>query len=163
MGLFKRKSDPFVARERALANEIDTLEQRIQKYESQLSSIKESGGTRRQQSGEGARGGDLEPTFESVDQRRLTAIPDKQEDSGHYNEFGARKYDVGASVKRVADYFRPPTTSNPRLVSYLAAGGIQGLQPLRREKRIARNRFLALVGLFLLILIGILTVFMRQR
>ena len=33
---------------------------------------------------------------------------------------------------------------NPKLVNYLAAGSIQGLRPMRYEKRVARNRVLAL-------------------
>ena len=37
---------------------------------------------------------------------------------------------------------------NPKLVSYLAAGSIKGLRPLRYEKRIARNRFIFLTVFF---------------
>jgi hypothetical protein len=51
---------------------------------------------------------------------------------------------------------RGPPTTNPKLVNYLAAGSIQGLRPMRYEKRVARNRFLIVVGLVLLVLLGIL-------
>jgi len=61
-----------------------------------------------------------------------------------------------ALIQRVQNHFRRPSTMNPKLVNYLAAGGIQGLRPLRYEKRVARNRFVALVvGLFV-ILLGII-------
>ena len=48
-------------------------------------------------------------------------------------------------------------------MSYLAAGGIQGLSPLRREKRVARNRFIVLVSFLFLVLLGIWIVFVRNR
>ena len=43
-------------------------------------------------------------------------------------------------------------------VQYMATGGVQGIEPLRREKRIARNRFLLMFTLFLVILCGIFAV-----
>jgi hypothetical protein len=48
-------------------------------------------------------------------------------------------------------------------VSYLAAGGIQGLRPLRREKRVARNRFFVLVAFLFFVLLGILIVHVRNK
>jgi hypothetical protein len=48
-------------------------------------------------------------------------------------------------------------------VSYLAAGGIQGLRPMRYEKRVARNRFILLVVILFFTLLGIITVFVRHR
>ena len=43
-------------------------------------------------------------------------------------------------------------------MSYLAAGGIQGMRPLRREKRVARNRTIALAIMLLLALLGLIAV-----
>ena len=58
----------------------------------------------------------------------------------HYNDLGVRKYDLPALLRRVRAHFRGPSTTNPKLVSYLAAGGIQGLRPLRyREARGAQS------------------------
>ena len=74
-----------------------------------------------------------------------------------------RKYDLTSLVERIKQFFSGPTTLNPRLVSYLAAGGIQGLQPLRREKRVARNRLIAGAALLGLILIGVVFVIIRNR
>jgi hypothetical protein len=48
-------------------------------------------------------------------------------------------------------------------VSYLAAGGVQGLRPLRKEKRIARNRFIMFTVFLFLMLLGIIYVFVRGR
>jgi hypothetical protein len=56
---------------------------------------------------------------------------------------------------------RGPSTTNPKLVSYLAAGGIQGLRPLRYEKRVARNRFIVFVAVLLLLLLGLIKIIHR--
>ena len=48
-------------------------------------------------------------------------------------------------------------------MSYLAAGGIQGLRPLRYEKRVARNRFIVFVIILFLALLGTLLVFRKGR
>ena len=80
-----------------------------------------------------------------------------------YNELGVRKYDLPALWNRLCNHFRRPTTSNPRLVNYLAAGGVHGLRPMRYEKRVARNRFILLVVVLFLILLGVISVFVRNH
>jgi hypothetical protein len=40
---------------------------------------------------------------------------------------------------------------------------VRGLRPLRYEKRIARNRFMFLVGALLVILFGILSIFLHNH
>ena len=81
----------------------------------------------------------------------------------HYNELGVRKYDLPALWQRLRNHFRGPTTNNPRLVNYLAAGGVHGLRPMRYEKRVARNRFILLVVVLFLILLGVISVFVRNH
>ena len=103
-----------------------------------------------------------EPIFESVDKRPLTTAPEPATPE-HYNELGVRKYDLPALWRRIRDHFRGPSTTNPKLVSYLAAGGIQGLRPLRKEKRVARNRFVLLVLALFLLLWGVFVMFLRRR
>jgi hypothetical protein len=99
-----------------------------------------------------------EPVFEEVNRTKLVAR-DEGEAPELFNELGVRKYDLPALFQRVRNHFRGPTTSNPRLVNYLAAGGVQGLRPLRYEKRVARNRFFALVFFVVLGLLGLFLVF----
>ena len=104
-----------------------------------------------------------EPVFERVDLRRLEPATEAEETAEHYNDLGVRKYDLAALVRRIKNHFRGPSTANPKLVNYLAAGSIQGLRPMRYEKRVARNRFLFFfAGLFLLLL-GLLGMFLRHR
>ena len=75
---------------------------------------------------------------------------------------GIRQDDLAASWKRMKNHLKGPTTTNPNLVNYLAAGSIQGLRPLRYERRVARNRFMVLAAIFVLILWGILALLLRR-
>jgi len=104
-----------------------------------------------------------EPIFEEVNQNRLKAHDENANTPEHFNELGVRKYDFPALLQRVGDFFRGPTTMNPKLVSYLAAGGVQGLRPLRKEKRVARNRVIALAIFLFLMGLGVIYMFVRSR
>ena len=77
-------------------------------------------------------------------------------------DIGVRKGTFGEMWRRVQNHFRGPPASNPKLVSYLAAGSIQGLRPLRYEKRVARNRTIALMIILILVIWGLLAVFLRK-
>ena len=98
-----------------------------------------------------------------MDQDRLEGRAEPATRPEHYNELGVRKYDLPALLRRVRNHLRGPSTTNPKLVSYLAAGGIQGLRPMRYEKRVARNRFIVLAAFLFLMLLGIIAVFLRRR
>ncbi len=102
-----------------------------------------------------------EPVFEEINHEPLKS--NTEETTGRYNDLGVRKYDLPALFERVRNHFRGPTTTNPRLVNYLAAGGVQGLRPLRYEKRVARNRFIFLAAGLFFILLGIIWVFVRNH
>jgi hypothetical protein len=104
-----------------------------------------------------------EPVFEEVDLERLTTRVENRVPPDHYNELGVRKYDLPALLQRIRNLFRGPSTTNPKLVNYLAAGGIQGLRPMRYEKRVARNRFVALVVFLFIILLGIILAFVKHH
>ena len=152
------KSDPIAERARALNQEIAALEAKIRDLGTQLPE-----GDAVQTNGDPP--GSLataEPVFEPV-----VHLPSSAEDPGqqpgatHYNELGVRKYDLPALLRRLRQHFRGPAASNPKLVSYLAAGGIQGLRPLRYEKRVARNRFIFFVVILFLAMLGTLLVFLK--
>jgi len=103
-----------------------------------------------------------EPIFEEVDQDRLKARGEAETTPEHYNELGVRKYDLPALFQRLKNHFRRPSTMNPKLVNYLAAGGIQGLRPLRYEKRVARNRVIFFATILFLVLLGIILVYAKR-
>jgi hypothetical protein len=184
MAWFKKKPDPISDRARALNEEIAALEAQIQQLDSKRKESPPPAKLRstaiphgetvqrlpepetrpvRRSPGEGGNSKPEtpqphEPIFEEVDQDRLkargeVATPD------HYNDLGVRKYDLPALLRRIRNHFRGPSTNNPKLVHYLAAGGVQGLRPLRYEKRVARNRFILFVAFLFFALLGILLVF----
>jgi hypothetical protein len=179
MAWFSKKPDPLSDRARALNDEIAHLDAQIKQLDSQLQRQQVQPRLRSTALPHGATlsystpapppappqvpQAAQEPIFEEVDH----AIPDAP-DSGvttpeHYNELGVRKYDLLALFHRIRNHFRGPSTTNPKLVSYLAAGGIQGLRPLRYEKRVARNRLIFFVIFLFLMLLGTIWVFVRHR
>jgi hypothetical protein len=170
MGFFKHKADPVTERARALTEQIAALEEQIQQLSAQEGRAAGTGrahprlrSTARPNRQALATPPPVEPeaAFEEVNQRRLKSPPEPATPE-HYNELGVRKYDLVAAWRRWSNNFRGPATSNPKLVSYLAAGSIQGLRPMRYEKRIARNRFLVLVIILVLGLLGILSALTRH-
>jgi len=186
MAWLKKKPDPLSERARALNAEIAALETEIRKLDAKL---QPDSAAPRLRSTALPRGQVVEhvpapspgtpaiaptarpaprvilpdPIFEDVDRQRLKARGELGATREHYNELGVRKYDLPALLARLRNHFRGPSTTNPKLVNYLAAGGIQGLRPLRYEKRVARNRFIVLVIVLFLVLVGLISAFVRHR
>jgi hypothetical protein len=166
MAFSKKTPDPLSDKARALNSQIAALEAEIKKLDSQLTRVPEPK-FRSTASPLGetiSRAADKtapvpkpkanEPVFEEVNRTKLAARAEAEAPE-IYNDLGVRKYDLPALLNRWRNHFRGPTTSNPRLVNYLAAGGVQGLRPLRYEKRVARNRFFALVIIVTAVLLGL--------
>ncbi len=168
MGLFRKKNDPISEKARALNSQIAALEAEIQRLNQEATKpqprFRSSTGTRPAPSPvetPARREAPPRDVFEAVDQTPLKA-PEPQARREHYNELGVRKYDLPALWERLKNSLKGPPTSNPKLVNYLAAGSIQGLRPLRYEKRVARNRFILLVVVLVLMLWGILAVLFKR-
>ena len=168
MGLFSKKVDPITRQEKALKQQLAALEAEIKQLNTQLveppaerdinghspqhqPQLAPQPAVRSTAIPQGARIAKSlprEPIFESVES--VPAAP--QETAAHFNDLGVRKYDLRAVCRRILRFFNGPSAHNPKLVSYLAAGSIRGLRPLRYEKRVARDRFIFLTIFFLLIL-----------
>jgi hypothetical protein len=163
MAWFRKKPDPISDRARVLNREIAALQTRIKTLDSQLRrhETHPQGATVGHSAVEAAVHPAPEPIFEDVVQDILKAHSEAATPD-HYNDLGVRKYDLPGLVRRIRTHFRGPSASNPKLVSYLAAGGIQGLRPLRYEKRVARNRFIFFVVCLILVLVGLVVVFLRR-
>jgi len=176
MGWFGKKSDPISERARALNDEIAQLEAQIKRLDARVQ--RQTGQPRLRSTAVPHANGNgtppnapyngtpasamHEPIFEDVDLDKLQT-GETPATAQHFNELGVRKYDLPALFHRWRGHFRGPSTTNPKLVSYLAAGGIQGLRPMRYEKRVARNRFIAFVVTLLVVLLGCLAVVYRHR
>jgi hypothetical protein len=187
MALFRKKADPISDRARALSAEIAALESEIRKLDSHVQQNQQNQQNQQsQQSHENPRlrstalphGGTPhrmpepatqpipaahEPIFEDVDQNRLKTRGEAASTPEYFNDLGVRKYDLPALLRRIRNHFRGPSTTNPKLVNYLAAGGIQGLRPMRYEKRVARNRFVALFLFLFVILLGFILALVKHH
>lgn len=185
MGLFKKKPDPISERAKLLSGQIAALEAEIQKLAEQkatppraathssfaaLSSSpaeSHSAGHPRLRSTARPRGHTVpaaahEPVFEEVGQDRIKSGSEPAPPSNHH-ELGVRKDDFASTWERLKNHFRGPAASNPKLVHYLSAGSIQGLRPLRYEKRVARNRFIVLAVFLVLALLAIIATFASRN
>jgi len=165
------KVDPISERARTLTEQISSLEAEIKKLDTQIqraptprfrSTAIPHGETVPRKSEPAPKPISHEPVFEEINKKSLQTHAET-ETADRYNELGIRKYDLPALWHRLRGHFRRPTTNNPRLVNYLAAGGVHGLRPMRYEKRVARNRFIALVIVLFLILLGIISLFVRNH
>jgi hypothetical protein len=176
---FKKKPDPISDRARALNDEIARLEAEIHHLDSKLQQAPPEPRLRSTAVPHGATlthphspaqpaaappaARAHEPIFEEVGIEKLKASEETAFAPEHYNELGVRKYDLPALLRRWRGFFHGPSTTNPKLVSYLAAGGIQGLRPLRYEKRVARNRFLAAFIIFVFALMALVGIVLWGR
>ena len=101
-----------------------------------------------------------EPVIEDINPFRPDAEP--KATAAPRADLGVRRDDEPSWWERVKSNFRAQPTSNPKLVNYLAAGSIQGLRPLRYEKRVARNRFLLFVIALAIVLWGLVAVLLKR-
>jgi hypothetical protein len=177
MGWLKKKSDPVSERARALTSEIAALEAQIKRLDGQLHRGPDHPRLRSTAVPHGATISHTslapetvtpspaparsEPVFEEVNKEHITTRAELGNAPEMFNENGVRKFDFPALLRRLRDFFHGPSTSNPKLVHYLAAGGVQGLRPLRKEKRVARNRFILFSALLFIVLFGTLWWFLR--
>lgn len=185
MGLFSKKSDPIASKAKDLEEQIAAVQLQIKQLNRKLDKPEPPKTTAAHEHTNGhsqpiftppirstatPHGGRTiparniaprEPIFESVDQAAPAAQADPSK--AHFNDLGVRKYDLPGAWKRIVNVFRGPATHNPKLVSYLAAGSIRGLRPLRYEKRVARNRFIMMSIFFLVVLYWLLAMLWRHR
>jgi cell division protein FtsB len=173
MALLKKKVDPISDRARTLNDQIAALESEIKKLDTQIqraptpkfrSTAIPHGETvsRKSEPPAAPKPAAHEPVFEEISSKSISARAEI-ESPDHYNDLGVRKYDLPALWGRLKNHFRGPTSSNPRLVSLLATGSVGGLRPMRYEKRVARNRFILLVVVLFLILLGVISMFLKSH
>jgi hypothetical protein len=170
----KKKSDPIAARTRTLNDQIAALETEIKKLDTQISrtpspklrsTAMPHGATVPHSSEKSAPApspASHEPVFEEISSKSISARAEA-ESPDHYNDLGVRKYDLPALWSRLKNHFHGPTSNNPRLVNYLAHGGVHGLRPMRYEKRVARNRFIALVIFLFVVLLCVISLFVHNH
>ena len=142
MGLFQRNKDPLKKRAKSVQNKLNELQAKIQELDEVPAQ-------------EPSKLHDLNQNNPSLPRRPSAMEKDQPLDT---------------SVQRpeklwnriIKNFRKPPVSTNPNMVNFLAAGSIQGLRPLRYERRVARNRFLAFTTVLVLILIGLFWTLIKQ-
>ena len=142
MGLFQRNKDPLKKRAKSVQNKLNELQAQIQELDESPAQ-------------ESSKLHDLNQKKPSLPRRPSTMGKDQP---------------LNTSVQRpeklwnriIKNFRKPPVSTNPNMVNFLAAGSIQGLRPLRYERRVARNRFLAFTTVLVLILIGLFWTLIKQ-
>jgi hypothetical protein len=169
MPLFRKKTDPISERSKELNSQIAALEAQIKQLGNKIEHDQSHPRVRSTAvpNGPTVISGPAppprDPVFEQLTYQKSKEQPEIDPGPDRYNDLGVRKYDLAGALRRLHNHLRGHTTANPKLVSYLAAGSIKGLRPLRYEKRIARNRFIFLSLVFALILWGIVAAAFHQR
>lgn len=162
-GFSKKPVDPLIARERELQAELTRLQEEVARLTREEPTPamppRETppGGSN---SSSNATSNSTKPFARPVPSVSTSSGPPPK---GHLNEFGGRKYDLSAAWRRLVNHLSGPTANNPGMARMLAAGSIHGLRPLRYERRVARNRFMALFVILLLILWGLGYTYLRHR
>jgi hypothetical protein len=166
--LLRAGKDPISARARSLntrARELKAEIRRLKKQSSQEPKFQRTTSLLSRRSDDRSDRSSMGALFETVEHDDLRVVEEIRDPEAHYNALGVRKLDPMAWVRgRVGgkpEVQRKSVTEKPKpqkLAQYMAVGGVQGIEPLRREKRIARNRFLMMFVLFLLILCGVFAV-----
>ena len=142
MGLFQRNKDPLKKRAKSVQNKLNELQAQIQELDELPAQ-------------ESSNLHDLNQNNPSLPRRPRTMEKDQPLDT---------------SVQRpeklwnriIKNFRKPPVSTNPNMVNFLAAGSIQGLRPLRYERWVARNRFLAFTTILVLIIIGLFWTLIKQ-
>ena len=160
MKLFSRQADPISEREKELARELRALEDQIAELDSEVRETESRPRVRstvrpREIPSQNPFASRQEVVFEPVDNEPITEPEPLDVESEHYNELGVRKINLLRVWRRWQQTFRKNPASQSKFVNYLAAGSIQGIRPLRYERRIARNRFVVMFIGLLVILFGI--------
>lgn len=167
MRIFRRPVDPLSERKRALEQELRQLQQQITALDQaahkaeQLPQERSAIPSPRELPAQNPFAKGHELIFEPVDNDNPK--PESLDVRvAHYNELGVKKIDLVQVWSRISAYLKKSPASQSKFVNYLAAGSIQGIAPLRYERRIARNRFLVMFGVLALVLFGILALLKKQ-
>ena len=152
MARFGKSNDPLQERERELRRQLDQLEADLRRLAS----------PERQAQPSAARSpARISPA--PVPPPPASRARGEGNPRSYFNDQGLRKFDLIGGLRRMGRFLSGPTGYNRQMVRMLAAGSIDGLPVLRRERKKALIRFLFLFSLLLAILWGIGFSYFRDR
>ena len=95
--------------------------------------------------------------------RNITETMPEADPANLFNEQGMRKFDLYGWWQQIKTAKAlPEPNPNEKLVTYLATGRNHGYTALRRETRVARNRFILLAIVLIAVLWSILSLLIPQ-
>ena len=165
MALFRKKADPLSERARALEAEIAALQEQIKQAEAEKPLWPAPPKLRAPALPEGTKpvAPAAAPVFEEVDQQRLKATAPAPPPADPHPELAPRPRDFAAKWQQFKRRFGLAPTGNPKLARLLGSGQLQGLRPLRYERRVARNQFILLFLVLLAVLFGLFKAIVGYR
>lgn len=142
----RRPFNPLTSKSRELEKRVSTLRNELARLQSHLVQLNPSPSV---PANTPTHTWNDEPILKPAPVRESAITPE-----GHYNELGVRKFDLASVWHKTLGLFRraEENPADAKLASYLAHGGLPGLRPLRREKRVARNRFIILTLVLVVVL-----------
>lgn len=167
MGWFQKKSDPIEARVQELERELEALRGEIDQQSSAPTTAEEAPAFRSSYYPGQEQSKPRDPAEELIleaDGQATLRQPVKYLQE-KLDGLSAKPTGLRAKLKELKENVgaSPAAGANPKLLKYLSTGNLEGLEPLRREKRIARNRVLFLTLLLALVLLGLAAVVMENR
>ena len=161
MGWFTRTPDPMAVRTRELTTEIAALESQI----AHLSDAAHSTDRHQIQTALDETP-DLppDPVLQAdLEFPELLPAEPARECPGLFNDQGVRKFDLAGWWRRVKQRAPLPTpTPSENIVTFIASGKNHGYTSLRKERRVARNRFILLAFVLLAMLWTVLSLLIPQ-
>ncbi len=155
MGWFRNTSDPLDQRAREVERKLARLESELAQFDGVMKSTppRPSSNSSGTMTGAGATVED--PVFEEIEPLDIRPHRTPPPQPENLEALGIDKRRAN-SWKFWRHSFGADSSSNPRLIRMLSSGNLHGLQPLRHEKRVARNQF---IYLFLALLFVLFLVF----
>ncbi len=154
MGWFRKTSDPLDLRAREVERKLARLQTELAQFDGGFKSV--TLGSSARSPGTIARSDSRieDPVFEEIDPLDIRPHRAPAPQPENLEALGMDKRRAN-SWKFWRHSFGADSVSNPRLVKMLSSGNLHGLQPLRHEKRVARNHFIImfLALLFVLFLV----------
>lgn len=160
MAIFQKKRDPILDREAKLERELAEVKARIRELDATLRSEAEAApkmrSTARPGSGAAPARPVDEPGWEDLRPRGPGNPFTEPRTAVRHDAKGTARFDLVGTLRAWGSRLRRKPSRNPELVTYLAAGGIQGLPALRHERRVARNRFFIICAALAVVFLGII-------
>lgn len=170
MGLFRKKPDPLAQRASSLNRRISELEAEIARLNQNLTPPDPRPSPNPGRAASSRVPSPPPPPSPSASEPVFETIPPRPVDPRRPGGPGPEAAELGLKRplwsqwwRRLKRQFVDPPPANEKLVNYLAAGSIQGLRPLRYERRVARNRILFICVVLGLLLWGLVMVFWQTR